>query len=99
MITLAQKRKKKKKYRLRYEFKKFLVYFIFFLGMGIYTIKESIKLYEEFEYQKTYEYKIEQIGYSKEETTKLIEILPEEKLNFILDNEYNEIYNRRRCNE
>ena len=92
MITLAQKRKKKKKYRLRYEFKKFLVYFIFFLGMGIYTIKESIKLYEEFEYQKTYEYKIEQIGYSKEETTKLIEILPEEKLNFILDNEYNEIY-------
>ena len=60
--------------------------------MGIYTIKESIKLYEEFEYQKTYEYKIEQIGYSKEETTKLIEILPEEKLNFILDNEYNEIY-------
>ncbi|MGN1372073.1 MAG: M15 family metallopeptidase [Candidatus Coprovivens sp.] len=89
---MAQKRKKKKKYRLRYEFKKFLVYFIFFLGMGIYTIKESIKLYEEFEYQKTYEYKIEQIGYSKEETTKLIEILSEEKLNFILDNEYNEIY-------
>lgn len=60
--------------------------------MGIYTIKESIKIYEEFQYRETYEYKIEQIGYSKKETAKLIEILPEEKLNYLLKNEYNEIY-------
>ena len=60
--------------------------------MGIYTIKESIKIYEEFQYRETYEYKIEQIGYSKKETAKLIEILPEEKLNYLLENEYNEIY-------
>lgn len=60
--------------------------------MGIYTIKESIKIYEEFQYRETYEYKIEQIGYSKKETAKLIEILPEEKLNYLLETEYNEIY-------
>lgn len=60
--------------------------------MGIYTIKESIKIYEEFQYRETYEYKIEQIGYSKKETAKLIEILPEKKLNYLLENEYNEIY-------
>lgn len=60
--------------------------------MGLYTIKESIKIYEEFQYRETYEYKIEQIGYSKKETAKLIEILPEEKLNYLLENEYNEIY-------
>lgn len=92
MIILAQKRKKRKRYRLRYEFKKFLVYFIFFLIMGIYTVQESIKIHEKYEYQKTYEYKIQQVGYSKKETQKLIEILPKEKLDFILSNEYNEIY-------
>lgn len=92
MIILAQKRKKKPKYRLRYGFKKFLVYFLFFLAIGIYTIKESIKIYEEFKYKETYEYKIQQKGYSKKEAQKLIEILPNNKLNFILKNEYNEIY-------
>ena len=70
MIILAQKRKKRKRYRLRYEFKKFLVYFIFFLIMGIYTVQESIKIHEKYEYQKTYEYKIQQVGYSKKETQK-----------------------------
>ena len=64
---MAQKRKRKKRYRLRYGFKKFLVYLTFFLIMGIYTIKESKKIYEEFKYKETYEYKIEQIGYSKKE--------------------------------
>jgi D-alanyl-D-alanine carboxypeptidase len=85
-------KKKKKKYRLRYEFKKFLVYFIFFIIMAIYTTKEANKIYQEFKYKETYEYKIQQIGYSKEETKKLIEILPEDKLELILNNEYNEIY-------
>ena len=89
---MAQKRKRKKRYRLRYEFKKFLVYFSFFLIIGIYTIKESKKIYEEFKYKETYEYKIEQVGYSKKETAKLIEKLPEAKLNIILENEYNETY-------
>ncbi len=85
-------RKRKKKYRLRYEFKKFLVYFIFFLIMGIYTTKESIKIYEEFEYKKTHEYKLIQVGYSKKETKKLIEVLPEKTINELLKLEYNEIY-------
>lgn len=60
--------------------------------MTIYTTKEANKIYQEFKYKETYEYKIQQIGYSKEETKKLIEILPEDKLELILNNEYNEIY-------
>lgn len=60
--------------------------------MGNYTYKESIKIYKEFKYQETYEYKIQEIGYSKKETAKLIEILPEKKLEKILKEEYNEIY-------
>lgn len=91
MITLVQK-KKKKKYRLKYEFKKFLVYFFVFLCFAIYIIKESINIYKQYQYEKTYEYKLLNIGYSKEETTKLINILPEEKLDTIVENEYDEIY-------
>lgn len=60
--------------------------------MGNYTYKESVKIYKEFKYQETYEYKIQEIGYSKKETKKLIEILPEKKLEKILKEEYNEIY-------
>ncbi len=86
------KKKKKRRLRLKSSFKRFLVYLSFFTGMTIYTIKESIKIYEDFKYQETYEYKINQVGYSMEQTKKLIEILPEERLNFLLENEYNEVY-------
>ena len=78
--------------RLKSSFKRFLIFFIFFICVGIYTIKESIKIYENFKYRETYEYKILELGYSKKETTKLIEILPNDKLDFILKNEYNETF-------
>lgn len=89
---MAQKRKRKKRLRLKSSFKRFLIFFIFFICVGIYTIKESIKIYENFKYRETYEYKILELGYSKKETTKLIEILPNDKLDFILKNEYNETF-------
>lgn len=60
--------------------------------MFVYTIKESNKIYEEFKYKETNEYKILQLGYSKKETAKLLEILKEDKIDIILNNEYNEIY-------
>lgn len=60
--------------------------------MGIYTINESRKIIADFKYRETYEYKITEKGYKLEEAKKLIEILPDEKLNYILDNEYNEMY-------
>lgn len=87
-----KKRKKKKRLRLKSSFKRFMIYFTFFLIMTIYTIKESFSIYEEFKYKETYEYKLTEIGYSKEETLKLIEKLPEERLNIILENKYNESY-------
>lgn len=88
----VNKRKKRKRLRLKSSFKRFLIYFTFFLIMAIYTIKESYAIIEEFKYKETYEYKIMEIGYSKEEATKLIEKLSEDKLNTILTNKYNESY-------
>lgn len=87
---MVSKKKRRKRRRLKSSFKRFLIYFTFFLIMVIYTIKESYAIYEEFKYKETYEYKIIEIGYSKEEAVKLIEKLPEEKLDTILQNKYNE---------
>lgn len=89
---MPAKKKKKKRLRLKSSFKRFLIYMAFFIWLTIYTIQESIVIYENFQYQKTYEYKINKLGYSLEETKKLIEILPEERLNFILENKYNDTY-------
>lgn len=90
---MAKKRKKKKRLRLKSSVKRFLIYFIFFFIMGIYTIKESFSVIEQIKYQDTYEYKIIQIGYPTKEAKKLVKVLPEKKLKLILEeNEYEEKY-------
>ena len=74
-----KKRKKRKKFRLKSSFKRFLAYAAVILILIIYgTISIS---------------KINSIGYSLEDTKKMIEILPEKSLQEIVDaNEVNEIY-------
>lgn len=94
-MTKRKKKKLKKKFRLKTKVKRFLVFFIFFLIMGIYTVKESYAIYQDFQYKKTYEYKIKSIGYNEKETKILLEKLSENNLNIILaneDEEYNKIY-------
>lgn len=86
------KKRKRKRLRLKPAVFRFLIYFTFFLAIGIYTINETKKIIADFKYQETYEYKITQKGYKLKEAQKLIEILPDEKLDYILENEYNEIY-------
>ena len=84
---------KKRKLRLKSGFKRFLVYFIFFLIMTIYAINQGIKIHEKFEYQKTYEYKVTAIGYPLEEAKKIVTSLPDESIEVILTEEkYNPIY-------
>ena len=80
-------RKKKKRLRLKSSVKRFLIYFIFFVSIISYTIKESIAIYEEFQYQKTYEYKLIQVGYTKKESKILISKLEEKRLDVILTEE------------
>lgn len=86
------KKRKKKKYRIKSSVKRFFIYFTFFIIMTIYTIKESYLIYLDFEYKKTNEYKLIQIGYSKDEVNSILNTFEEERINFILNNEYNEMY-------
>ncbi len=93
MVTYMKKRKKRKKFRLKSSFKRFLAYAAVILILIIYgtiSISNNIK---EIKYHESFEYKINSIGYSLEDTKKMIEILPEKSLQEIVDaNEVNEIY-------
>lgn len=81
------RKSKKKRLKLKTEVKRFLVYFIFLVGLGIYTVKESIAIYNDFQYQKTYEYKLLQLGYTKKESNILTSKLKDKQLDKILTEE------------
>ena len=86
------KKKRKKRYHLRFGVIKFLVYFTFFLIVGIYAYKEADKIHKQYLYEQTYEYKLTEVGYSKKEVSLLQEKLNEERLNKLLEEPYNESY-------
>ena len=92
-MAQVRKRKKKKKIRLKEEFKRFLVYSIVIILILVYAIVEGNKVHKIMEYHKTYEYKINMHGYPLEEAKKLSETLSDKDLDEILNNpKYNEKY-------
>jgi len=72
---MAKKRKKKRK--LKYEAKKFLTYFICFFLIFIYTVHGGIEAYKSMQYKKTYEYKVNMLGYSLDEAKVISSTLPD----------------------
>ena len=92
-MTTVKRKKRKKKIRLKEGFKRFLVYSIIILLITIYAIVEGIKVHKIMEYHKTYEYKINQIGYPLEEAKALSSTLNDKDLEIILqEGKYNETY-------
>ncbi len=86
-IMKVIKKRKKRRLRLKTKVKRFLIYFIFFIFLISFTIKESIKIYKDFKYQETYEYKLIQVGYTKKEANILIDKLDNKKLDTIVTEE------------
>lgn len=62
---------------------------IILLSFGSYSI---VKNYKQKQYEKTYEYKLITLGYSKDETDILIDKFNEKELKYILENDKNDIY-------
>ena len=85
-------RKKRKRFRLKTGFKRFLVYLLLFICVGIYASNEMKKIKADWAYKKTYEYKLSVIGYNETEIDTLLQKLPEERINSILDQPYNMDY-------
>lgn len=84
--------KRRKRKQLKTGVKRFLIYFVVFLLISIYAYKEGYKIYKQYEYEKTDEYKIITIGYEKDQAQLMINNLTDEQINFVKDNEYNEMY-------
>lgn len=60
-----------------------------FLSIGIHS---TIKIYNQKQYEKTYEYKLLVIGYSKDEANKIIDSYKSKEIDYILSNEVNKYY-------
>lgn len=87
-------KKKYKRKKLKESFKRFLIYTIAILAIIIYGSVESYKIYKLYKYEASYEYKLQQIGYSLDQTKTLENKLTDSELNQVLNLEYDEqIYN------
>lgn len=85
--------KKKQHWKLKKWFKRFFVYLLAFIIIGIYSYKEGIKVHDILQYHKSYEYKIIKIGYPSLEAKKLASTLSDNDLQEILDKEeYDDTY-------
>ena len=85
-------KKRKKRIKIRYEGVKFLTYCFFGLFLILFILINSIKIYNNYQYQKTDEYKIQTMGYSLDEAKDLIKILDDDIREFLLTNPKEDIY-------
>ena len=76
----------KKKLKLKKKFKKRLIIFLFIIIISIVCIKS----YKTYKYHQTYEYKLLEKNYTKEETALLLEKLDKTKIEKLLTTEKNE---------
>ena len=79
-----KKKKAKPKIRLKSSAKRVIIFILFFLAVGIYAHNQLREINAEYAYQKTYEYKLVQHGYTLEQTQILISKLDDKQLDFLL---------------
>jgi len=81
-----------KKIKLKKNIKKLLVIAIILLTLGTFATIKAIDIYKQKQYEKTYEYKLINIGYSNEETSKILNNFKNKEIEYILNNEKNDYY-------
>ena len=69
-----------------------LCYILVAIFTIVYAVKGGIKIHDNHEYQRTDEYKLIELGYTKEDTKVLLSKLKKEQITFVLDNDYNKDY-------
>ena len=81
-----------KKLRLKKKFKKLLILLLVVIVISTFGIKSFIKEQKRKEYEKTYEYKLISAGYTKEDTTTLLDKYKNKEIEYILNNKKEDIY-------
>lgn len=90
---MAVKRKKKKTvFRIKTSVKRFFIYALVFILVGVYAFNQIRDIKAQYAYEKTYEYKLVQHGYSLENTQIFLSKLPDEKLDYLLTNDVENYY-------
>ena len=98
---MATKRKKRKpKYRLKESAKRFLVYFGVSALILLYAIIKCNSLIKEYKYHQTNEYKLVELGYTKDETANLLNSISSKYIdNILAEEETNTFYTSLVSNE
>lgn len=65
------------------------VILLLFLSIGI---SSGIKAYKQKEYEKTYEYKLTNIGYTLDDTKKILDKFKEKEIEYLLNNKKDDLY-------
>ena len=89
---VVKKRKKKRGFRIKSSVKRFFIYALFFILVFAYAFNQIREIKAEYAYEKTYEYKLVKHGYSLENTQIFISKLPDDKLDFLLNNDIESYY-------
>ena len=62
---------------------------IIFLSIGLHS---AIKIHKQKEYEKTYEYKLTNVGYSLDDTKIILDKLKDKEINYLLENDKSDLY-------
>ncbi len=90
---MATKKRRRRRYRLNPKFTRFLIYASVFIALIIYGYNGITSAIKEIKYKETNEYKLISLGYSKDETSLLLNNLNEETIvNILNEGKYNELY-------
>lgn len=90
---MKKKRRKKPKYRLKESAKRFLIYFSVSALLLLYGTIKCTELIKDYQYHQTHEYKLLTIGYTEEETERILNNIDEKYIDKILEEEKkNEFY-------
>lgn len=82
---MAKKRKKKPKYRLKENAKRFLIYFGVCSLIILYAIIGLSKRIKEYEYTQTNEYKLQVLGYTENQTKNIVNNIDDKYITAILE--------------
>jgi D-alanyl-D-alanine carboxypeptidase len=81
-----------KKLKLKKKAKIAIIVIILFIVLIVFGTNTAVKAYKQKQYEKTYEYKLITLGYSKEDANLLEKKLKDKELKYILENKKDKIY-------
>ncbi len=81
-----------KKIRLKKKIKRLLILALVIILIGVFGINKAIKSFKQKQYEKTYEYKLINNGYNKNDAIKIIKEYKDKEIEYILERHNESVY-------